>query len=129
MPRWGSSCTERVCRVPNETSLRIVASIRLGSISRKIARSSGAGEGLRRSAASASPEPETPAAMVAADTVRKVRRVDLAMPTTLVLRRRHVHGCRYFPEEYAPGRPRRTTPSRPRPGRRGQDEADGTGAG
>src|SRR3954464_14340185 len=103
MPRIGSSCTDRVCRVPKETSLRMVASIRLGSTSRRIARSSGAGEGLRRSAASASPGVETPAARVAADTVRNVRPDDLATPPTLLPARRHVYGCRCAGQEEAEG--------------------------
>src|SRR5262249_16889124 len=57
MPRFGSVWLEAVCRVPNETSLRIVARIRSGLIGRGRARRAGvcaglgeigAGGGLRR---------------------------------------------------------------------------------
>ena len=43
MPRSGSSWDESVCRVPNETSLRTLASIRSRSIAARIARSSRSG--------------------------------------------------------------------------------------
>ncbi len=40
MPRTGSSCDDSVWRVPNDASLRTVASMRSGSISRRMARRS-----------------------------------------------------------------------------------------
>ncbi len=43
IPRSGSSWSDSVCRVPNETSLRTIASTRSGSTAARIARSSSPG--------------------------------------------------------------------------------------
>src|SRR5206468_5342538 len=87
MPRTGSVWLDAVCRVPNETSFRIVALIRSGSISRSIARRAGSGAWrLSAGAVSARAVPlrRGAATAVTAEADRNARRVEpLRLRTSL----------------------------------------------